>query len=92
MARSKRKRRGRRKPTRVYRSHTNGRRTRPRDSLKLAIVLTALTTVLLAITIFGIVASVQQHGHVHLNLAFLLLDGMAGLFAAIEWTEWIRHR
>jgi len=91
MARSKRKRRGRRKAGRAHRT-AMGRRTRPQDSLKLAIVLTVLTVVLLAVTIFGIAASVQQHGHVHLNLAILLLDGMAGLFAAIEWTEWLRHR
>ncbi len=69
-----------------------GRRTRPQDSLKLAIVLTVLTVVLLAVTLFGIVASVQQHGHIHLNLAILLFDGIAGLLAAIEWTEWLRHR
>lgn len=91
MAKSKRKGKGRRKATRAH-GTPRGKRTRPRDSLNLAIVLTALTIVLLAFTVFGIAASVRQQGHVHLNLAILLLDGVAGLFAAIEWTEWCRHR
>lgn len=91
MARSKREGKGRRKAARAHRT-PSGRRTRARDSLRLAIVLTALTIVLLAVTGFGIAASLQRHGHLHLNLTILLVDGMAGLFAAIEWTVWLRHR
>jgi NADH:ubiquinone oxidoreductase subunit 4 (subunit M) len=64
----------------------------PHSSLKLAIALTALTAGLLAITVYAIVASLRQHGHAHMNLMLLLLDGMMGIVTAVEWCEWFRHR
>lgn len=91
MARRKRKARGRRKGSRGRRSPSQ-RQPRPRDHLVLASALTVLTALFVTITGLWVSASIQRHGHIHLNFNVLILDCFTALFAAIEWTMWFRQR
>jgi len=91
MSRSKKRKRGQRRTS--HRS-LHGRRaipTRPKANLRRAIVLSAVLFVLLGFTAFGILESIRIHGHVHLNMLMLILDGVAGLYTVLEWSSWHKY-
>lgn len=91
MSRAKGKNRNRR---RTSQRRSYGRRSTPappKANLRLAIGLTVASGVLFIITVSGILQSVRVHGHVHLNMYLLLLDGGAGLFTILEWVSWHKH-
>lgn len=54
-------------------------------------MLSAVLFVLLGFTAFGILESIRIHGHVHLNMLMLILDGVAGLYTVLEWSSWHKY-
>jgi len=45
-----------------------------------------------AFTAMSAVMSLQRHGHLHIDLRLIFVDGVFGVFAAIEWTMWAKGR
>ncbi len=91
MSRTKRKKHNRQRASQRQSYGRKSTSVLPRANLRLAIGLTVALGVLVVLTVSGILESTRVHGHVHLNMSLLVLDGMAGLFTIFEWVSWHKH-
>lgn len=55
--------------------------------MTLSLVLLAV----LAFTITSLIKSVQDFGHVHVDIRLIVADVVLGSFAAAEWMMWIKY-
>lgn len=67
-------------------------KARRKHGVRTAAVLTIACGVMAAFTAMSAVMSLQRHGHLHIDLRLIFVDGVFGVFAAIEWTMWAKGR
>ncbi len=67
-------------------------RSKPTNrNIRVALFLSVIFMISAVLTLTGVLSTVRQHGHVHLDLRLLLVDGVVGTFAAVEWLLWMKQ-
>ena len=89
-----------RKPNRKQRSRPNrktqklGRRGRSppiKPKLRVSVTLSLVLLTVFAFTITSLIKSVQDFGHVHVDIRLIVADAVLGCIVAAEWMMWIKY-